>query len=88
MGEGSLERPLLRRGGGVLPAWGTTEVPLVGGREGGVCDALRRAMSFHAPAAWDYILNPPRRSPFFWGGGARVGDTLHLQLSGTHEHSN
>ena len=30
-----------------------------------------RAMSIHGRAAWDYIPNPPRRSPFF--GGAEGG---------------
>ena len=57
--------------------WGGCSLP--GGRrgpllsEGGgrACIARCRAMSFHGRAAWDYIPNPPRRSPFF--GGAEGG---------------
>ena len=56
-------------GGGVLPARGTTGVPLE--RGGGACIARCRAMSIHGRAAWDYIPNPPRRNPFL--GGLRGG---------------
>ena len=55
------------RGGGLLPARGTTGAPLERGG-GRACIARCRAMSIHGRAAWDYIPNPPRRSPFFRGG--------------------
>ena len=44
--------------------------------EGGgrACIARCRAMSIHGRAAWDYIPNPPRRSPFL--GGLRGGGGL------------
>ena len=58
--------------GGLLPARGTTGAPLERGG-GGACIARCRAMSIHGCAAWDYIPNPPRRSPFFLGGGLRGG---------------
>ena len=67
LGEGSRGRPFLEGGGGLLPARGTTGAPLERGG-GRACIARCRAMSIHGRAAWDYIPNPPRRSPFFWGG--------------------
>ena len=67
LGEGSRGRPFLEGGGGLLPARGTTGAPLERGG-GRACIARCRAMSIHGRAAWDYIPNPPRRSPFFRGG--------------------
>ena len=67
LGEGSRGRPFLGRGGrgGSLP--GERRGPLLS--EGGewACIARCRAMSIHGRAAWDYIPNPPRRSPFVGG---------------------
>ena len=54
----------------MLPARGTTGAPLERGG-GRACIARCRAMSIHGRAAWDYIPNPPRRSPF--SGGLRGG---------------
>ena len=71
LGEGSRGRPFLEGGGGLLPARGTTGAPLERGGGGRACIARCRAMSIHGRAAWDYIPNPPRRSPFF--GGAEGG---------------
>ena len=66
-GEGSRGRPFLGRGGrgGSLP--GERRGPLLS--EGGelACIARCRAMCNHGRAAWDYIPNPPRRSPFVGG---------------------
>ena len=70
LGEGSRGRPFLDGGGGLLPARGTTGAPLERGGGEGVYRPCR-AMSIHGRAAWDYIPNPPRRSPFF--GGAEGG---------------
>ena len=68
LGEGSRGRPFLEGGGGgLLPARGTTGAPLERGG-GRACIARCRAMSIHGRAAWEYIPNPPRRSPFFRGG--------------------
>ena len=61
-------------GGGLLPARGTTGAPLERGGGGRACIAWCRAMSIHGRAAWDYIPNPPRRSPFL--GGLRGGGGL------------
>ena len=36
-------------------------------------------MSIHGHAAWDYIPNPPRRSPFFGGAG---GCCVHPPMRG------
>ena len=61
-------------GGGWLPARGTTGAPLERGG-GWACIARCRAMSIHGRAAWDYIPNPLRRSPFVGGvvgGGVSV----------------
>ena len=57
-------------GGGCSLPRGTTGAPLERGG-GRACIARCRAMSIHGRAAWDYIPNPPRWSPFF--GGAEVG---------------
>ena len=73
LGEGSRGRPFLEGGGGLLPARGTTGAPLERGG-GRACIVLCRAMSIHGRAAWDYIPNPPRRSPFL--GGAEGGGGL------------
>ena len=62
-------RSLKGVGGGLLPARGTTGAPLERGGGGGACIARCRALSIHGRAAWDYIPNPPRQSPFFGGGG-------------------
>ena len=40
---------------------------------GRACISRCRAMSIHGRAAWDYIPNPPRRSPFFGGAGGGGG---------------
>ena len=70
LGEGPRGRPLLEGGGGgLLPARGTTGAPLERGGGGRACIARCRAMSIHGRAAWDYIPNPPRRSPFLGGLG-------------------
>ena len=70
LGEGSRGRPFPGGGGGGggLPARGMTGAPHQGGG-GRACGAVCRAMSIHGRAAWDYIPNPLRRSPFFVGGG-------------------
>ena len=62
----------LRGGGCSLP--GGRRGPLLS--EGGwrACIARCRAMSIHGRAAWDYIPNPPRRTPFY--GGAEGGGGL------------
>ena len=42
-------------------------------------------MSIHGRAAWDYIPNPPRRSPFFGGaegGGGGGGCRVHPPMRG------
>ena len=47
--------------------------------------ARSRAMSIHGRAAWDYIPNPPRRSPFVggsWGGGGVGGCCVHPPMRG------
>ena len=55
--------------------------PLLSEGGGRACIARCRAMSIHGRAAWDYIPNPPRRSPFLgglrgWGGLAVFACTL------------
>ena len=60
-------RSLKGGGRGLLPARGATGAPHERGG-GRACIARCRAMSIHGRAAWDYIPNPPRRSPFFRGG--------------------
>ena len=67
LGEGSRGRSFLEGGGGGCSLPGGRRGPLLS--EGGVCIARCRAMSIHGRAAWDYIPNPPRRSPFFGGAG-------------------
>ena len=37
-------------------------------------------MSIHGRAAWDYIPNPPRWSPFLWGGWGGGGGGLAVVL--------
>ena len=73
LGEGSRGWPYLEGGGCSLPGgrWG----PLLSEGGGRACIARCRAMSIHGRAAWDYIPNPPRRSPLFEGavGGGRAG---------------
>ena len=76
LGEGSRGRPFLEGGGGggcSLP--GGRRGPLLSEGGGMACIARCRAMSIHGRAAWDYIPNPPRRSPFFGGaeGGGGAG---------------
>ena len=56
-------------GGGSLP--GGRRGPFLCEGGGRACIARCRAMSIHGRAAWDYIPNPPRRSPFL--GGLRGG---------------
>ena len=67
LGEGSPGRPFLGRGGRGCSLPGERRGPLLseGGEWG--CIARCRAMSIHGRAAWDYIPNPPRRSPFVGG---------------------
>ena len=55
-------------GGGGCSLPGGRRGPLSWEGWGWACIARCRAMSFHGCAAWDYIPNPPRWSPF-WGGG-------------------
>ena len=60
------------RGGGGCSLPGGRRGPLMSEGGGRACIARCRAMSIHGRLAWDYIPNPPRRSPFFggeWGGG-------------------
>ena len=78
LGEGSRGRPFLEGGGGLLPARGTTGAPLERGGGGRACIARCRAMSIHGRAAWDYIPNPPRRSPSWGGlrGGGGLADVV------------
>ena len=56
------------KGGGGCSLPGGRRGPLLSEGGGRACIARCRAMSIHGRAAWDYIPNPPRRSPFFWGG--------------------
>ena len=58
----------LRGGGGGCSLPGGRRGPLLSEGGGRACIARCRAMSIHGRAAWDYIPNPPRRSPFFGGG--------------------
>ena len=68
LGEGSRGRPFLDGGGGGCSLPGGRRGPLLSEGGGRACIARCRAMSIHGRAAWDYIPNPPRRSPFLWGG--------------------
>ena len=69
--------------GGLLPARGTTGAPLERGG-GRACIARCRSMSIHGRAAWDYIPNPPRRSPFLGGaeGGGAGNCCVHPPMRG------
>ena len=58
-------------GGGGCSLPGGRRGPLLSEGGGRACIARCRAMSIHGRAAWDYIPNPPRRSPFC--GGAEGG---------------
>ena len=73
-------------GGGLLPARGTTGAPLERGGGGRACIAPCRAMSIHGRAAWGYIPNPPRRSPFLGGlrggGGGAGGCRVYPPMRG------
>ena len=66
----------------MVPARGTTGAPLERGG-GRACIARCRAMSIHGRAAWDYIPNPPRRSPFL-GGAEGGGGGWRLLCEPTH----
>ena len=68
LGEGSRGRPFLEGGGGGCSLPAGRRGPLLSEGGGRACIARCRAMSIHGRAAWDYIPNPPRRSPFFGGG--------------------
>ena len=61
-------------GGGGCSLPGGRRGPLLSEGGGWACIARCRAMSIHGRAAWDYIPNPPRRSPFL--GGLRGGGGL------------
>ena len=71
LGEVLRGRPLLEGGGGGCSLPGGRRGPLLSEGGGRACIARCRAMSIHGRAAWDYIPNPPRRSPFL--GGAEGG---------------
>ena len=69
-------------GGGGCSLPGGRRGPLLSEGGGRACIARCRAMSIHGRAAWDYIPNPPRRSPFF--GGAEGGGGWRLLCAPTH----
>ena len=73
LGEGSRGRPFLEGGGGCCSLPGGRRGPLLSEGGGRACIARCRAISIHGRAAWDYIPNPPRRSPFFGGAGGGGG---------------
>ena len=69
-------------GGGIAPCPGDDGGPSCARGGGRACIAWCRAMSIHGRAAWDYIPNPPRRSPFLrglrgGGGGLAVVACTH-----------
>ena len=67
-------------GGGACSLPGGRRGPLLSEGGGRACIARCGAMSFHGHAAWDYIPNPPRRSPFLGGlggGGLAVVACTH-----------
>ena len=72
----------LRGGGGCSLPGGRRGAPLERGGGEGVYRPCR-AMSIHGHAAWDYIPNPPRRSPFLGGaeGGGGAGGCCVLPPS-------
>ena len=72
-------------GGGGCSLPGGRRGPLLSEGGGRACIARCRAMSIHGRAAWDYIPNPPRRSPFFGGaegGGGAGGCCVHPPMRG------
>ena len=84
LSEGSRGRPFPGGGGGCsLP--GGRRGPLLCEGGGRACIARCSAMSIHGRAAWDYIPNPPRRSPFLGGlrgGGGAGGCRVHPPMKG------
>ena len=58
--------------------------PLLSEGGGRACIARCRAMSIHGRAAWDYIPNPPRRSPFFGGAEGGGGGGWRLLCAPSH----
>ena len=82
LGEGSRGRPF-RGGGGGCSLPGGRRGPLLCEGGGRACIARCRAMSIHGRAAWDYIPNPPRRSPFL-GGLRGGGGGWRLSRAPTH----
>ena len=82
LGEGSRGRPFPGGGGGCSLPGGRRGPPLMRGGGGRAYIARCRAMSIHGRAAWDYIPNPPRRSPFL--GGLRGGGGWRLSRAPTH----
>ena len=85
LGEGPRGRPLLEGGGGGCSLPGGRRGPLLSEGGGRACIARCRAMSIHGRAAWDYIPNPPCRSPFLGGlrgGGGAGGCRVHPPMRG------
>ena len=74
------------KGGGGCSLPGGRRGPLLSDGGGRACIARCTAMSIHGRAAWDYIPNPPRRSPIFGGAeggaGGAGGYGVHRPMQG------